>query len=304
MLTCTQLLAEIRDRDITMRVDGEKLLVAPKQAVTPEITDAIHNHKHVLVALIRLEQGFGPLDLVDDNPGQTANPGQLGPLPKRPVVTHPARWTPAILDAIEPVIVDLGLPVHDPFAGTGERLGALCDKVALPFTGTEIEAPFIIDPRVKQGDSSDPATYPPHPHVVVTSPVYPNGMADHFRARDTSKRHTYRQALATILGYDQPLHANNMGRYAGRTRRGMASERRHFDIARRCIVHWPDHVIVNVKDVITKTEVVPVVELWKELLVTRAYEVVDEIKVATPGQRNGANSDARADHEMVLVATL
>jgi hypothetical protein len=298
-----QLITELRSREITMRVDGDRLLVAPKQAVTSEIADAIRTHKPMLISLARLEATFGPLELDgDDDLGRAANPGQLGPLPKRPVVTHPARWTPAILDAIEPVIVDLGLPIHDPYAGTGERLGALCDKVALTFTGTEIEAPFIIDPRVKHGDSTDPATYPPRPFVAVTSPVYPNGMADHFRARDTSKRHTYRQALATMLGYDQPLHTNNMGRYAGRTRRGMASERRHFDIAQRCIVHWPDHVVVNLKDVITKTEVVPVVELWKGMLIARAYEVINEIKVATPGQRNGANRDARADHEVVIVA--
>ena len=54
------------------------------------------------------------------------------------------RWTPGILDAIAPVIADLGLPVHDPFAGTGERLGRLCDRLGLPFTGREIEPEFLV----------------------------------------------------------------------------------------------------------------------------------------------------------------
>jgi hypothetical protein len=83
MFTCTQLLAEIRHRDITLRVDGDKLLVAPKRAVTPEMTAGIRNHKHVLVALTRLAQAFGPLDLVDldtDDYARCMNPGELDPL--------------------------------------------------------------------------------------------------------------------------------------------------------------------------------------------------------------------------------
>ena len=171
----------------------------------------------------------------------------------------PCRWTPAVIDNIKPLIVELGLPVHDPFAGTGERLGRLCDCIGVPFTGTEIEAPFIIDPRVKHGDSTNPATYPPRPFVAATSPVYPNGMTDHFNRQDGTKGHTYRQSLTEINGYDRPLHPNNMGRYGNRYRRSQASEDRHFAMADGCVEHWPANVIVNVKDVITPTYTVDVV---------------------------------------------
>src|SRR5690606_14377285 len=98
------------------------------------------------------------------------------------------------------------------------RLGELCDRLGLVFTGTELEPEFIADPRVRPGDSTMAQTYPAHEHAVVTSPAYPNGMTDHFRARDASRRHTYRQALATVLGHDRPLHPNNMGRWGNRHR--------------------------------------------------------------------------------------
>jgi hypothetical protein len=215
---------------------------------------------------------------------------------------HPARWSHEILEVIAPIIAGLNLPVHDPFAGTGQRLGELCDRLGLTFTGTEIEPEFIVDARVIAGDSTDPATYPTREHVAVTSPVYPNGMADHFKANDTSKRHTYRQALAENLGYDRPLHPNNMGRYAGRFRRGLASEAKHFAIAESCIPHWPTRVIVNVKDVVTTKGTIPVVEMWRELLAAHGYVAIQQIDVATPGQRNGANGQVRADTEAVLVA--
>jgi hypothetical protein len=208
-----------------------------------------------------------------------------------------------VLDAIEPVIAELELPVHDPFAGTGERLGQLCDTLGLSFTGTEIEPEFIVDPRVRQGDSTDASTYPAAgAYVVVTSPAYPNGMADHFHARDGSRRHTYRQALAAILGYDRPLDPNNMGRYGNRHRRSVRSEATHFDIARRCVTHWPGYAVVNVKDVRATSYEVPVVEHWAALLCAEGFRIADCIEVPTPGQRHGANGELRADGEAVLSA--
>lgn len=118
---------------------------------------------------------------------------------------HPAPYSPEVLDVLSALITDIAagrvnrhpklgaLPiepirhVHDPFAGEGARLGALCDALGVTFSGTELEAPFIIDPRVKHGNSTKRGTYPRRRHVIVTSPVYPNGVADHFEARDTCR---------------------------------------------------------------------------------------------------------------------
>lgn len=225
-------------------------------------------------------------------------------------MSHPAKFSPQILDALRPIIENLGLHVHDPFAGTGERLGALCDRVGVPFSGTELEPEYIVDPRVKPGNSTKPDAYPWHcwpgqdirDCVVVTSPVYPNGMTDHFEAKDGSRRHTYRQGLAAIRGSDRPLHVDNMGRYGNAHRRSWASQAAHFDIAHRCVTWWPQLAVVNVKDVKATRYEVPVVGLWRALLDEHGYRIVEQVDVDCPGHRDGANGDLRADHEAVLVA--
>jgi hypothetical protein len=221
-------------------------------------------------------------------------------VPAEPPDTHPAKWSNDILAVIAPILRDWQLPVHDPFAGTGDRLAKLCDQLGVEFTGTEIEPEFARDQRVRSGDSTEPDTYPQAPYCVVTSPAYPNGMSDHFKAGDHSRRHTYRQALAQILGHDRPLHQNNMGRYG--VRYGDKQLAQHYELARRCVQWWPDRVIVNVSDFITAGEVCPVVKAWTEMLEAHRYEITRTIEVPTPRQRHGANSELRVDHETVLVA--
>lgn len=143
---------------------------------------------------------------------------------------HPARYTPAIIDALEPVIGHYGLPVHDPFAGTGERLGELCDRLGVSFTGADLEVWRDRDRRVAQGDALDPCAYPAGPHLIVTSPTYGNGVNDNHDARDGSRRHTYRAALG------RPLREHNTGRYG--IRRGKASWSRYWDLNTRAVRLW------------------------------------------------------------------
>lgn len=214
----------------------------------------------------------------------------------------PARWSKEVLEVIEPILKDFQLPVHDPFAGTGERLGSLCDQLGLEFTGTEIEQEFIKDSRVIVGDSTDPKTYPcdDYKFIVVTSPVYPSGMADHFYAQDQSKRHTYRQALATILGYDRPLHTNNLGRWS--VRRGKKSETQYWDLASKCVLWWPENVVINVSNFITAGDIYNLVGGWESLL-QEEYEIVVESQVETPRLPHGKNYEKRVDYESILVAT-
>ena len=75
---------------------------------------------------------------------------------------------------------------------------------------------FIVDPRVVQGDATDPATLSERRARIVTSPVYPNGMADDFAAKDPTKRNTYRAAKHRLVATTEPLHPNNMGQYGYR----------------------------------------------------------------------------------------
>lgn len=221
---------------------------------------------------------------------------------------HPARFTSTIVDALAAL---LDLPtnverfvVHDPMAGTGERLGVLADRLGLTFTGTEIEPTFIVDRRVVVGDATDPTTYPLDPHVIVTSPPYPNGVADHFAATDSSRRHTYRSAIATIEGRDRPLDERNLARYGFRGR-GESSRARatYWRLAREVVeCWWTDRAIVNVKDFRVGATVEPVVDGWADVLVDAGFVIVERVVVPTPGQRFGANGDVRVDHEVVLDA--
>ncbi len=215
------------------------------------------------------------------------------------VEVHPARWSPEVLDAIAPILLKWGWPVHDPFAGTGERLGALCDRLGLLFTGTELEAPFIIDPRVRPGNSRLEDPYPEGRFCVCTSVVFPNGMTDHFNAQDGSRRKTYRKALSSIVGEDTPLHPDNMGRHG--PRQGKLGEQRHWAIAEDAVKWWPSRVIVNIKDCILDKEIYPAVGMWHELLERHGY-VCTFHEVKTPGMRYGANGNARVDFDMVIEA--
>jgi hypothetical protein len=208
---------------------------------------------------------------------------------------HPARYSPEIISALANMI-PAGTHVHDPFAGTGEALGALADTLfGFTFTGTELEPEFIVDRRVEQGDATEPASYPTGPHLIVTSPPYPNGMADDY-AQEGGRRFTYRQALG------RPLSPRNLGRYSAR--RSRTKEAEHFRLADAAIACWSaQRALVNVKDFIAEGARWPVVARWCELLEAHGFTVVELVPVHTHGQGFGANRSARVDTETIIDAT-
>jgi hypothetical protein len=211
---------------------------------------------------------------------------------------HPAVFTDSIVTALErliPAHVPADHIVHDPFAGEGVKLGALCDKLGYKFRGTDLENWRGKDKRVWVGDSTFAIHYPHDPFAVVTSPTYNNGVNDHFDPQDESKRLTYR----VRAGHE--LHPNNTGRWSGRgSKKGEAE---YWRITRECVKHWPDVALVNVKDSIRSTwdgGVYPLVRLWTELLEEHGYGVSSE-DVAVPSNRFGKNGNARLDHEVILI---
>jgi hypothetical protein len=216
---------------------------------------------------------------------------------------HPARFSREILDVLR-IELSSAPWVHDPFAGTGERLGALCDELGVGFSGTELEAPFIVDRRVHQGDSRDRRTYGIEPgrFWIVTSPVYPNGMADHFKPRDASRRFTYRAAAIELSGDpDYALHEANMGRYS--VRAGAKAERTYWELAAAVIDQWhqAERAIVNVKDFTTGERYVDVTGGWRLAMACKGWHLVRRHDVPCPGMRHGANGNVRVDTEAVLV---
>lgn len=198
--------------------------------------------------------------------------------------------------------------VHDPFAGTGERLGRLADNQGWIFTGTEIEAEFIVDARVVEGNATHLTWYPDRPFKVITSPVYPNGIADDFHATDRSERRTYRSALAKLVGHDKPLHPDNQGRWGYRgTPLHAPARRMYWRVADLSVACWQqaecDEVFLNVSDfTVGKTVVEPVVAGWARTLEVHGFTIVKAYPVLTRRYRNGANRNARVANEVVLHA--
>lgn len=214
------------------------------------------------------------------------------------VANHPAQFTDSIIQELG-VLIPAHLPspshaVYDPFAGVGVRLGALCDRLGVEFSGGDLEEWPGADPRVAaRADATAAWTYPRRPFVVVTSPTYNNGVNDHFRPRDASRRLTYRSRLG------RELHPNNTGRYSGRSSK--AGEVAYWRLTREAVKHWPDTVLVNVKDSIRAGEVYPLVEMWSDCLGSEFGYEVSHHPVGCPGWRFGSNSGERVEAEVILV---
>lgn len=217
---------------------------------------------------------------------------------------HPAPYSDEVL-AVFANLIPAGTHVHDPFAGGGDRLGKLADAQGWTFSGTELEKPFIVDERVMVGNACDPLSYPPPsiPFVVVTSPVYPNGIADDFNAQDGSERRTYRAALAKLRGVDAEMHPDNQGRWGYRGT-PLYSNARHmyWHIARRAIKAMGEAqaIYINVSDFMVGSTVEPVVHGWAARLESQGWRVQQAYPVLTRRYRNGTNRDARVANEVIL----
>jgi hypothetical protein len=201
---------------------------------------------------------------------------------------HPAQYSQEVLDVIAPMILPRD-HVHDPFAGTGHRLGALCDTIGATYTGADIETWEGHDPRVTVGNARDPMSYPAGLHVVVTSPVYVNKrLADYPNGPTPDTKTKGRRDYALSLG--RPLHPDNFARYTGRPARAHTYWDLHAEVAKL----WPRRVIVNVDE--------PIGIHWCNLLMDAGYRVSDVRPAVTRRYGGLDNADKRATCEIVIVA--
>lgn len=212
---------------------------------------------------------------------------------------HPAQYSPEVIDKLEDLL-DGTTHIHDPFAGTGLRLGALCDKLNLTFTGSDIEDWPGKDPRVLVADALDPNSYPrptliqgvgyrPE-YTIVTSPVYVNKrLADYPNGPTENTKIKGRRDYALGLGH--ALHEHNLARWTGRKSKAADYWRLHGEAVKL----WPDQVIVNVD--------MPIEVGWIGLLEANGYETYQAFSVTTRRYRGLANADKRAEHETIIVAS-
>lgn len=202
---------------------------------------------------------------------------------------HPCPYSPEILVALDQLIQP-GEHIHDPFAGTGVRLAALCDRIGATYSGCDIEVWPDHDPRVTQGDSTLASSYPGEPFTVCTSPVYLNKrLADYANGPGPNTKVKGRRDYGIALG--RALHENNLARHTGRASRAAAYWRLHTEAAK----HWGDRVILNVD--------LPISDGWMQVLAGLGYTLADPIRCDTQRYGGLANARLRAAYEVVIVAT-
>lgn len=204
------------------------------------------------------------------------------------VMAHPCQYSPEVLSTLSDLI-SRGEHVHDPFAGTGHRLAALCDQLGATYSGGDIEEWPGADQRVQLADAMDSRSYPASPFTVVTSPVYLNKrLADYANGPKPTTKVKGRRDYGISLG--RALHSNNLARQTGRVSRTAAYWLGHSQAIR----YWGDRVLVNVDS--------PICDGWLDLLFAHGFTIWDVIPVYT--QRYGGldNAEKRAEHEVLIVA--
>lgn len=216
-------------------------------------------------------------------------------------MTHPAQFTPSIIDALDRLIPSSRtLRVFDPCAGLGQRLGLLADRRDWEFHGCDIEAWPNRDHRVSQYDARATPFPDAYFDLAITSVTYANGLADKgLNMADPRGRRTY----DLFLGH--PLHEANTGAYG--LRQGVAAYQRYLSLHHEIFVELhrvlkhDARFYLNCSDVIKGGQVVPVTaDIVTEATRCGFYPIHGE-KVDTPRYGFGANADVRVDGEDIVV---
>ncbi len=204
---------------------------------------------------------------------------------------HPAQYSQKVLDMIEHLIAGVDTPlIYDPFAGTGLRLGALCDRLGVRYEGGDIEDWPGKDPRVQIADAMDLTSYPIEPFTVVTSPTYVNKRLGDY-ANGPGPNTVLKGRRDYGIGLGRALHENNTARYTGRPKKAD----KYWEMHTKAACCWGDTAIVNVDG--------PIADGWVKLLSAVGYDVCANIEVVTPRYGGLSNADKRAPAEAILVAT-
>lgn len=235
------------------------------------------------------------------------------------MTAHPAKFSAPILTEaarqLERYAGGRRLRVLDPFAGTG-----LVHTLEPHETwGVEIEPEWAaMHPRTIVGDALRMPFRADTFDAIVTSPTYGNRMADQYdgagrcrrcsgvgdlegetctrcggSGRDRSKRYTYRIALK------RPPHARSTVRLAW----GPGYWHRHWSawVEARRVLRPGGIFILNVSDFEKAGELIPVVGWHRARLIDLGFVFAGCEDVTTARMGHGANRDARADAENVLI---
>lgn len=220
---------------------------------------------------------------------------------------HPAKYSEPIVQAMSRLIAararDTGraLTVLDPFAGTG-RIHRLAGQRGIARTiGIEIEPEWAgmhpdticadsiawMQARARRGGSG-------RVDLVATSPCYGNRFSDHHNAQDGSTRRSY----AHDLGRPPAAASSSTLPWGPRYWTFHATAYR----AIYGILHPGDWFLLNVSDFVRQKELVHAVEWHHGAAIGVGFEQVRPVRwISTARHGHGANRDARADAEAILV---
>lgn len=222
---------------------------------------------------------------------------------------HPATFSRQLLDPLAQALREY-LPrggwVLDPFAGLGHKLAMVGAMTGASVVGVEIEQAYFdmkaTHPCVRQGDSTrlDALFRPESFDAALTSPVYPNGVADNFRAKDNSRRHTYVHRIRRSLP-DYDLHPHNPAslspRHGGQALADFYALNMQVWQQVHRVLKPGAPFIVNVKDPLNE----PFAAKTLDQLQACGFTFIRQEVVSTPGLNHGRNRENKAPCEDIIV---
>lgn len=234
----------------------------------------------------------------------------VGKLPM-PVTRHPAKFSPAVLDAmidLWPMLTAvMGPPLDDvtdrynlldPFAGSG-RVHVLGQYLPVDTVGVEIEAEWAAEhPATRHGDATElPAEWTGSFDLLFSSMVYGNRLSDHHDARDDSERHTYTH----YLGHD--LQPNNAGRMHFPSKPYIDLHEKAWREGIR-VVRPGGLIVLNVSNFLVDKGATErrVVEFHTNALLMGGCFLEAVCPIETPRLAHGQNYDQRVPFERLVVA--
>ncbi len=213
------------------------------------------------------------------------------------MIKHPAKYTDIFIPIFAKYLKGCKT-VLDPFAGTGKlalikyhgfKGRVICSEIEPEWANCgcyDVDEWYI-------GDSSKMPWKDGSFDAICTSPTYGNRMADHFNARDGSKRNTYKDALG------RHLSVNN----SGRMQWGEKYRKLHIKVYIECqrVLKDKGILIINTSDHIRGGKVIEVGAWHRDTLKDLGFNLSETIKIPTPRNRFGENYELRVDYEHIFI---
>lgn len=212
-------------------------------------------------------------------------------------LSHPARFSPKILEAIDRML--MGGTLLDPFAGTGVVHELANGRRVV--IGIELEPEWAaLHPNTIIGDATFLPIRSRTIDAIATSPTYGNRFADHHNAKDGSLRRSYTHDLG------RALHPRNTG----------AMHWKGPGIGEYCRLHieaWDEawrvlrrggRFVLNCKDhyrTVDGVQKLQRVTQWhRRTLIAVGFKEIEVVKIPVGGMRSGENRQ-RVPYESVVL---